>query len=59
VLPAPVAEWLVWARRQADLLDPISSGNGTVFSLVVELPEWFTGHGYTQPKPTWWSPQTD
>jgi hypothetical protein len=59
VLPAPVAEWREWARRQADLLDPTSAGNDALFSLSVDLPEWFTGHGYTQPKPTWWSPQTD
>lgn len=54
-----VAEWLAWARRQADLLDPISADNDRLFSLAVDLPEWFTGHGYTQAKPTWWSPQAD
>jgi hypothetical protein len=59
MLPVPVAEWLEWARRQADLLDPISAGNSQLFSLVVDLPEWFTGHGYTQVTPTWWSPSTD
>lgn len=58
-LPVPVAEWLGWARRQADLLDPISAGNSQLFSLVVDLPEWFTGHVYTQATPTWWSPSTD
>lgn len=58
-LPGHVAEWLAWARRQADLLDPISAGNDSLFSLVVDLPEWFTGHGYTQVPPTWWFPSND
>lgn len=59
VLPVPAAEWMEWARRQADLLDPISAGDDQLFSLAVDLPEWFTGHGYTQVPPTWWSPSTD
>lgn len=59
VLPVPATEWVEWARRQADLLDPISAGNDQLFSLAVDLPEWFTGHGYTQVPPTWWSPSTD
>lgn len=54
-----VAEWLAWARRQAELLDPVSADNEGLLSLDVKLPDWFTGHGYAQPKPTWWSPSTE
>lgn len=59
MLPAHVAEWLSWARRQADLLDPVSADDDGLFLLEVKLPEWFTGNDYTQPKPTWWSPRAD
>lgn len=56
---ADVAAWLSWARRQADLLDPIGTDDDSPFSLEVTLPEWFTGNNHTLPKPTWWSPIAD
>lgn len=58
-VPADVAAWLSWARRQADLLDPVGTDDNSPFSLEVKLPEWFTGNNHTLPKPTWWSPSAD
>lgn len=54
-----VASWLSWARRQADLLDPVSADDDSPFSLEVKLPEWFTGNDHALPKPTWWFPSAD
>lgn len=52
----PGRDWLDWAREQADLLDPILRDSGTLFSLDVEVPSWFTGHAYyNRTEPDWWS----
>lgn len=49
-------DWLAWARAQAELLDPISQGEGSLFSLEVEVPSWFTRDScYNRPDPNWWS----
>lgn len=54
---ASKAEWLAWAREQADLLDPMRGDASALFSLDVNVPEWFKGSGlYERPTPDWWSP---
>ena len=52
----PCRDWLNWARKQADILDPILQVSGNLFTLDVEVPSWFTGHAYYNwTEPDWWS----
>lgn len=53
-----VDRWLVWARKQADLLDPLLSDLSTLSSMEVHLPTWFKGiYNGGQPDPDWWAPE--
>jgi len=54
---AVATAWLIWAREQADVLDPLGHDLGALTSSAVELPEWFPGesYGYSRPKPDWWA----
>ena len=47
--------WLIWARQQADDLDPLRSEMDDLFRLRHHVEEWFTGdYPYPGPKPDWW-----
>lgn len=54
---AVATTWLVWAREQADALDPLGHDLAALLSSTVELPEWFPGesYAYSRPKPDWWT----
>ena len=51
-------EWLQWARLQSDLLDPITSSTDGMLSLVVNVPESFSGHPVHGKRPFSWWPDT-
>ena len=58
---APVADqemanpWIDWARKQADLLDPLQGNLALITTLDVELESWFSGSHYGQAEKGWWS----
>lgn len=58
---APIADqemanpWIDWARKQADLLDPLKGNLALITTLDVELESWFSGSQYGQAEKGWWS----
>jgi hypothetical protein len=58
---APIADqemaspWIDWARKQADLLDPLQENPALITTLDVELESWFSGSHYGQAEKGWWS----
>lgn len=58
---APIADqemanpWIDWARKQADLLDPLQGNLAFITTLDVELESWFSGSHYGQAEKGWWS----
>lgn len=58
---APIADqemanpWIDWARKQADLLDPLQGNLAFITTLDVELEGWFSGSHYGQAEKGWWS----
>ena len=57
---APIADremanpWIDWARKQADLLDPLQENLALITTLDVELESWFSGSRYGQTEKGWW-----
>lgn len=57
---APIADremanpWIDWARKQADLLDPLQENLALITTLDVELESWFSGSRYGQAEKGWW-----
>lgn len=47
--------WIDWARKQADLLDPLQENLALITALDVELESWFSGSHYGQVEKGWWS----
>jgi hypothetical protein len=53
-----VDRWLAWARKQADLLDPLLSDLSSLSSMEVHLPTWFKGiYNDGRSDPDWWAPE--
>jgi hypothetical protein len=58
---APLADpelaqpWIDWARKQADLLDPLQENLALITNLDVQIESWFSGSHYGQVEKDWWS----
>lgn len=51
-----ITKWLMWARKQADLLDPIKRGLSNIKPWHVIVPEHFKGlNSWETPDPDWWT----
>lgn len=51
-----VNDWIVWARKQAELLNPLESELSDFTSLYVKVPDFFKGlEDYEKPDPDWWT----
>jgi hypothetical protein len=48
------AEWLRWAKLQAEALKPLR-GNTDLFSQKVYVEEWYEEDRYRKPNTGWWS----
>ncbi|WP_257225616.1 hypothetical protein [Pseudomonas sp. ICMP22404] len=46
--------WIDWARKQADLLDPLQENLALITTLDVQLESWFSGSHYGQVEKGWW-----
>ena len=52
---AAAAQWLEWARSEADCLNPLHDLEALT-SMQVDVPNWFSGHySYDKPKTNWWT----
>ncbi|RON56160.1 hypothetical protein [Pseudomonas frederiksbergensis] len=52
--PEMVQPWIDWARKQADLLDPLQESLALITTLDVQLENWFSGSHYGQVEKGWW-----
>jgi len=49
-------DWIAWARKRADLLNPLKGDLSDFTSLQMKVPDFFRGlDHYEKPDPDWWT----